>query len=202
MKLFITLLGVLVVFAVAFAFWWLSPEETAKRQVRALFAEFSETVNTNDRDAVGTFLQKYLADDAAIQLNVSMSMFGVGATDELYSKQQFTKASFISFIDNTLFSLDKYAFNINLDTLAISDSNQAEIKAIARADAVGLNHRLGKRIATKWVLKSDCDGSAGLTTPPTLKAMHCTISLSQEPDLKGKSLKEVVDEYEKSMKNQ
>lgn len=200
-KLFILLL-VLIVGAGAGVFWWFSPEQVAKRQVRGLFQQFSETVNTNDRAAVGSFLQQYLADDAVIQLDVSMSVLGVAAGDNMLSKQPFSKETFIPFIDNTLFALDSYTFNIALDTLVLaSDGGAADMKAHARSDAAGLNHLMGKRIATKWVLKSDCDGAATLGNAPKLKTMHCVVRLNQATDLQDKNLHEIVEEHQKSLIN-
>jgi hypothetical protein len=77
----------------------------------------------------------------------------------------------------------------------------AKIKAVGRANASGLNYLMGKRVATRWVLKSDCSGDATLEHSPMLKNMHCLISLNQEPDLQDKTLHEIIKEYEKNKPN-
>jgi hypothetical protein len=180
------------------AFVWFTPTQVAKRQVRAIFQDFSQTVDRNDRKAVRIFLEKNLAEDAAIQLDVSLSVLGVATADGILSKQKFTKETFIQFIDNTLFSLESYAFNMSLKDLMLQSDGTADIKAVARANASGLDHLRGRRIATRWVLKTKCDGSATLGKSPQLNMMHCTIDLNREPDLKGKTLHEVLKDYEKS----
>ncbi len=195
-------LGLLsTVFAVAFTYWWLSPEQVASRQVKALFAEFSGTVASNDREAIGKFLNQRIASDAKIQLDVSLSVLGISASDGLFAKQQFTKESFITFIDNTLFPLESYALELSLKELLLKNNRLASINAEGRANASGLNYLMGKRVATRWVLKSDCSGEATLDHSPMLSNMHCVISLNQEPDLQDKTLHEIIKEYEKNKPN-
>lgn len=188
--------------AIAMTYWWYTPQQIAKRQVRALFEEFTQTVNTNDRAKIGAFLKQYLADDALIQLDIGMSVLGVAAGDGVISSQRFTKETFIPFIDNTLYTLETYDFEIYLRRLLLDKDGRAQIEAKVWADAHGLNHLMGKRIATRWVLKSECEGGAFIAQSPRLHTMYCIINLNQEPDLQGKSLNEVVEEYQKTLQEQ
>lgn len=175
---------VLCLLVAGLASWYYNPEHVAKREVEALLQEFSNTVSGQDRAAIAGFLNEYLSPDASIDLNVTWSMVGYRGTAPL-SRQHFDRESFIRFIDNLLYSLDEYQFQISLEEFKLlEDTHRAEAKTYAWGKARGGDYRGGMRISQRYGLVVNCTGTLlrGDTVKPRLQSTTCTVGVGQNLD--------------------
>lgn len=157
------MIRVLVFFAALVAgasyYFLYHPPVVMKRATDKALMQFSEAVATKDRAKVGESLQALLTDDATIHLEVNF--FSITGNPPPPMVQDFDKASFIRFIDNTLYPLTDYMYSPNLKKFALAgDKQSAAVTFTSKEWADGSNYYGGIAVNMRFSSDTTCEGKA------------------------------------------
>lgn len=167
-------LTLLIVLCGAMAGYYFSDGQAKKRIVRASLQEFSDAVATKDHAKVSAALTKLLTDDAKIRLEVHF--FSIGNARPMM-EQNFDKAQFITFIDNTLYPLTDYSYTPQLTSLDVD--GKVAFTSVEWAD--GANMMGGVSVDMRFSSDTVCTGSVLLNDTARLRDATCQLQFRQVP---------------------
>ena len=179
MKKWLLLFVALLIAAVSY-YEFFYPPRVLRRAAEDALKQFAGAVASQDRAEVGKALEKFLADDARVTLEVNF----FSATRQVPAMtQDFTKPSFITFIDNTLFPLTDYAYEPEIRDFSLSpDGKMAAVVFTSREWADGNNYYGGLSIATRFSSETTCKGEVGVAPEGILlQRVDCSMQLRSVP---------------------
>jgi hypothetical protein len=166
---------ILIVLCGAMAAYYFSDGQTRKRTVRTSLQEFSDAVSTKDRATVSAALTQLLTDDAKIRLEVHFFSIGHGRP---MMEQNFDKAQFITFIDNTLYPLTDYSYTPQLTSL--DADGKVAFTSVEWAD--GANMMGGVSVDMRFSSDTSCTGSVTFENDTArLRDATCQLQFRQVP---------------------
>jgi hypothetical protein len=129
-----------------------------KRATQHALDDFSAAVKSKDRTKVAGSLKKLLPDSANIHLEISfLSITGVNPAQAM--AQEFDRTSFITFIDNTLYSLNDYSYTADLQHFTLRpDRKTAEVVFTSKEWADGISYYAGGGVNTHFSSTTTCEG--------------------------------------------
>jgi len=169
--------------AAAFGYYYfLYPPSILKHSTQKALEDFSLSVATKDRAKIGVVLGTFLTPAAQIHLEVgffSLAQLNVGKA----LVQEFDRPAFITFIDNTLYSLQDWGFETQLDSFNLSrDRKTAELTFTSQEWADGLSYYAGTSVNMRFSADTLCDGTVVFEgTKPTLDKANCRMQLRSIP---------------------
>ncbi|MCE2927937.1 MAG: hypothetical protein LW823_09920 [Rickettsiales bacterium] len=179
------MIAVMLVLVGGGAYYFLAyPPVVKKRAAERSLAAFSEAVATKDRTQIGAALTKFLAPDAKIRLEISfISIQTVLGRESPPLVQDFTKETFIPFIDNVLYPLTDYMYNGKIESFELSeDGKQAAVGFANDGWADGISHASGIALNMRYTVKGLCSGSAIFSGEEAqLKDAVCQLQLRLVP---------------------
>lgn len=109
-----------------------------KREAQQVLDSLSSAVETQDRTQIAKGLSAAMAETAQIKLEIHFPSPGGQKAPDM-TAQNFTKAEFLSFIDNVLYSLKDYHLKASIDTFKLSsDKSMAAVTFVSKANAADL----------------------------------------------------------------
>lgn len=160
------LIAVALVFALIAASLYYSfvyPPNVLKKRTDAALQSFAENVATKDRIKISESLKTLLADDAKIQLNISFfAIIQTNANKPI--TQDFTKDTFITFIDNVLYPLIDYSYTPTLETFTLAEDEQtASVTFTSKQWGDGASLFGGVAVDTRTSADATCEGQVRFT---------------------------------------
>lgn len=163
-----------------YQFLW--PPSASKRAVEAALQQFAAAVETQDRAQVAAALDRLLADDALIRLDVEIVAF-TQTTGRKPVAQDFDKAAFIAFIDNILYTVSDTHFYPKLQELSYrSDGSPMPAQMTSSARAEGNSYYAGVQVMMQFRTDSQCSGQVIFESDaPKLYRASCSVGLRMTP---------------------
>jgi len=173
--------------AIAIAgYYFLYPPKVLERKTEAALMDFAKVVATKDRAKIGQALGRLLTDDAKIHLDVSF--FSLSKIEETGSGgkvvgQDFDKASFLTFIDNILYTLEDYSYEPVLRDFTLSpDHKNATITFASREFADGVSYYGGTAVNVRFSSVTFYDGDVSFAgAQPALDKLTFKMELRMVP---------------------
>lgn len=196
------IISLLVLFALVgggFSLFWFSTQQVTERQLRQEFEAISAAMASQDKDNVGKKLQALIAPDATIQLNVRFSALAVSmpATEGPGNRQDFTRATFLPFIDNLLFSVKNYEAHGDVGEVIIKDDGTADVAYTMHASASGNSYAMGTSIPSRWVTRAECKSNIMIGDVLVFKTVVCDVNVAQRPDVNHVNIGDVYNQLQK-----
>jgi len=163
-------------------YFFLYPPKILERKTAETLTHFATDIESQDRAKISESLQTLLTDSAQIHLEVRF--FSITQLDGGKPVlQDFDKASFITFIDNLLFTLTDYHYEPALESFtASSDRKTATASFSARKWADGKSTYGGSSIAMRFSADTTCDAQLVFTEPsPRFEKLDCKVFLRSLP---------------------
>lgn len=157
------------------------PPEVLQRHTQGALDHYSDAVATKDRANIGAALKALLADDAKVRFSVSMVSGGGAARPEA---EDFSKADFITFVDNILYSLSDYAYSAppRLDAFTISaDRKTATVVFSSKERAEGPDWVASTKLNMQFSSDTLCHGEVRFAPEPQLENADCAMQLRMAP---------------------
>ncbi|MFO0388591.1 MAG: hypothetical protein ACK502_02580 [Alphaproteobacteria bacterium] len=199
-KLLLTGLLALTLIASGLYYSFVYPPNVLKKRTDAALESFAESVATKDRAKISESLKVLLTDDAKIQLNVSFFAI-IQANANKPIAQDFTKDTFITFIDNVLYPLTDYSYTPTLETFTLADDEQtAAVTFTSKQWADGAALFGGVSVDTRTSADANCEGYVRFTDDTAqLVQATCALSLRTVPkpgqELKLQNSTDAMREY-------
>lgn len=158
------------------------PPNVLRRETSKALETFSLIVESRDRTKISAGFQEFLADDAAIHLEVNFFQM-VSQNGKPAVVQDFTKATFIPFIDNLLYSLSEYNYAPTLESFTLADDGQsAAVTFTSTQSADGKSYYGGLNIDMRFSSNATCQGKVSFATKtPRLTQASCAVHLRSVP---------------------
>lgn len=181
-----TLIFILVVLLVAgggiYYYYHIYPPVVLRSQVQDRLAAFDTAVGTKQRGNVTGMLGELLAEDARIGLNVGFYTLSQrhGNTP---SAQEFTKESFVAFIDNLLYTLEEYSSLSQLQTFRLAeDRKTATTDFHLQGAATGMSYYGGLGVGMQFSADTNCQADISFAlTPPQMTRLTCEVKFRSSP---------------------
>lgn len=175
MRQFFLLLGLVIALAGGMVWYYFSDGQAKQRLLRQSFTEIETIVETNDRAKIAEMLTRYLTDDAKIHLTVDF--FIIGGTKPM--EQDFDKASFTRFIDNILYSLERYSYHPRANIVE-PDTGTVQFTSVEIAE--GANKMGGISIDMNYRSNTGCTGKAVFENNSVrFSELRCKTQFTQMP---------------------
>lgn len=178
-RIILTVISILALGGIWYFFFY--PPEVLQRHTQGALNGFSEAVATKDRANIGAAMKALLADDAKVRFSVSMVSGGGAARPEA---EDFSKADFITFVDNILYSLSDYAYSAppRLDAFTISaDRKTAAVVFSSKERAEGPDWVAGTKLNMQFSSDTLCHGEVRFAPEPQLENADCAMQLRMAP---------------------
>lgn len=161
---------------------YLYPPSAAKRQVENALKTFAAAVETQDRAKVGAALDALITDDATIRLDVEI-MAVTQQTGRKPVSQDFSKAEFIAFMDNILYTVTDYHYYPKLQQLEYRDDGRPMPTVFtAGARGEGSSYYAGVQVMMQFHTDSNCTGQVVVSGgAPQLSQASCHVGLRMIP---------------------
>jgi hypothetical protein len=161
MKNIMVLLLALLLAAGAAYYFLAYPPVVKKRAAERSLAAFSEAVATKERAKIGAALGAFLTPDAKIRLEISfITIQTVLGRENPPLVQDFTKDTFIPFIDNVLYPLTDYMYDGKIASFELADDGTANLSFENDGWADGISHASGMALNMRYTVKGECIGRA------------------------------------------
>ncbi len=179
----IVMIMVLIIAGGAAYFFFAYPPVVKKRVAERSLAAFSEAVASKDRAKIGAALGRFLAPDAKIRLEISfITIQTVLGRENPPLVQDFTKDTFIPFIDNVLYPLTDYMYEGRITSFALAEDGAASLSFENDGWADGISHASGIGLNMRYTVKGICTGTAAFETQKALlKDAVCQLQLRLIP---------------------
>ncbi len=143
--------------------------------------DFSAAVATKDRAKVGASLSAHLMEGAKIHLEVTF--FSLTQNQQKPVVEDFTKAEFLTFIDNVLYPLDDYEYTPELGDFSLnSERNAAGVTFTSSEWADGKSHYAGVAVGMRFSSNSECEGHVLFANKiPSIDTVSCKLELRAVP---------------------
>ena len=174
------LLAALVIIAGGVYYFFFHPPVVMKRATSAALDRFGEAVATKDRAKISDTLKNLLTPDAKINLEVNF--FAIGNQKRPLT-QDFTKDTFISFVDNTLYPLTDYNYEARLTKFSLADDRKtAQVSFTSKEWADGAQMFGGAAVNMRFSSETQCEGSVTFTEmKPQLSGAICKMQFRSVP---------------------
>ncbi|MDX2112838.1 MAG: hypothetical protein SFW63_03795 [Alphaproteobacteria bacterium] len=160
MKYLTVLLLVFTLVAGAAYYFMAYPPVVKKRAAERSLAAFGEAVASKDRAKIGAALGIFLAPDAKVRLEISfITIQTVLGRENPPLIQDFTKDTFIPFIDNVLYPLSDYMYEGRITSFALADDGAANVSFENDGWADGISHASGVALNMRYTVKGVCSGN-------------------------------------------
>lgn len=158
------------------------PPNVLERETKNAIAQFSIGVMSQDRAVVQESLQNLLSDDAKVQLEVSVLQV-LNEQGGPVTTQDFDKTSFVTFVDNILYTLTDYNYESWVDRFKLSeDYKTAQFDYSSQAAASGGAYYAGTKIPMRFTADISCGGQVSYDTGnPQITSMHCSVKFRSLP---------------------
>jgi len=175
-NLFIAL-GVVILFILAGLYINVfSPTAVMRSNTEKALQQFADAVETQDRAKVGEALTKFLSEDATIHLEVTFS--AINSANVRPMTQDFTKATFITFIDNILYTVSDYHYRPTLQEFLLGENNMAKVQFTSGQWADGPSFYSGVSLMMHFSGDAQCNGETVFENEqPKLKSANCSLLL-------------------------
>ncbi len=162
-------------------YFYIYPPEVLKRQTQKSLDEFAQVIATKDRAKISDYLKNLLTEQSKIKLEVTF--YAMMQKNSPVISQDFEKSSFISFIDNTLYSLNDYYFNASLEEFNLNiDRKSADITFSATAWGDGISYFGGTSVNSRTSADSHCQAHVVFNNKQTtLDMLDCKVELVSVP---------------------
>jgi hypothetical protein len=171
---------ILLLTAIAAAWWYNSPIQKLRRQTDAVLRGLEQRVATGSRESVIAYLSDHLTDDAEIQLDVAFYSFGPTPTSN--ATQLFQKESFLRYIDNLMYASERHRLRLALGTL--TPKGIATLAAYAEATAKEYQHGLPRKMA--YTLEGPAEAQLRFTPTAQLQRLDAKITVRMQPEAADK----------------
>jgi hypothetical protein len=178
------IIAVILLLAGGAAYYFMAyPPVVKKRLAERSLAAFSEAVATKDRTQIGAALGTFLAPDAKIRLEISfITIQTVLGRENPPLIQDFTKETFIPFIDNVLYPLTDYMYEGRITSFALAQDGAASLSFGNDGWADGISHASGIALNMRYTVKGTCGGAATFEEEKALlKEAVCKLELRLVP---------------------
>lgn len=178
--LLVILLGAIFSSVYYFKFY---PPSIMHTSIKTALENFNTSMASKDRKKISANLDELLTDNAKIHLEISfLTLTAQGRP----ITQDFEKQNFISFVDNTLYSLSDYDYVGELaDFTASNDHKTADFSSTATNWADGISLYGGVGVNLRYSGNTNCKGilnfSENLSAAPKINSLNCTINLRSVP---------------------
>jgi hypothetical protein len=187
LKTIVALVTLLFFMAVGSYYYFLYPPALYERATQKTFDDISKIVATKDRTKISDALKSFITDDAHIKLEVTF--FSVFQQNNPVAVQEFEKQSFISFIDNILYSMQDYAFSAQINEFNLSpDHKSATIILHSEPWADGTSYYSSNSMNVRFSADTTCtakivfEGKQVLLDNLTCKLRLATLPKSGQED--------------------
>jgi hypothetical protein len=154
----IALIVLILLLAVAGGYYYLYPPELMKRQTQKALTDFSKAVASKDRGKIALALNTIMTNPVKMRLEVDfLPVTGTGSASGM--AQDFDKSGFITFIDNTLYSLTDYGYVLQLNQFMLdTDKKTAKAEFTSQEWGDGMAYYGGMGICSHFNSETLCDG--------------------------------------------
>jgi len=159
------------------------PPSIMQSSTKTALENFNASMESKDRAKISKNLGELLADDAKIHLEISfLTLTAQGRP----ITQDFNKQNFITFFDNTLYSLSDYSYVGELaDFNASNDYKNADFSSTANNWADGESLYGGVGVNMRYSGNTNCKGvlrfTEKLSDVPKISEVKCEINLRSVP---------------------
>lgn len=167
--------------AIATGIYFFHPAVVHQRQVETILSQFGEAVATQGRARIGEFLKAHIADSAKIHLKVDMLNIAQQPRMPHAQEQDFSKAEFLTFTDNILYSLTGYSASPALEGLNDNQKDNADVRFMVTAQASGADHFLGTPVQMLFSAEINCGAHVHFGGRIELTQLDCLVPLRMLP---------------------
>lgn len=177
-KLIAPLVLILLLAAAGGYYYYLYPPEVMKHETQEALADFSRAVATKDRGKIALALNTLMTDSVKIRLEVNFLPVTGGIM-----AQDFDKAGFITFIDNTLYSLTDYGYTPKLHQFSLdTDKKTAKVEFSSQEWGDGMAYDGGMGMSSHFSSETSCDGEVAFAgNQAQLGEVYCKTQLRSLP---------------------
>ncbi len=183
MKTLLASLGIVaLLLAGGLYYQFVYPPSVLERSAEEALQAFADAVATKDRAKISEAFSALLTDDAKIHLEVSFfAVIETNANKPMV--QDFDKAGFIQFIDNTLYPLSDYGYTPLLEEFTLAPDHQtAAVKFSSREWGDGASMFGGVSVDMRYSSDTKCDGQVVFVNEqPRLSNASCALTLRTVP---------------------
>lgn len=171
------LLWLLAIFFTGGVFYYASDAQLKNRVMRQELQRLEQAVASKNLAATSAAISDLLAEEATIKLQIITAETGGKPMIE----QDFTKASFLSFIGNTLYSLSDYHYTASLASVN-PETNVVQFTSAESGEGIEKTH--GMAITMRYHSTTGCTGRAVFTSNHAkLTELTCKIHFSEAPKI-------------------
>jgi hypothetical protein len=158
MKLPAIIVALLLAIGLPAYFIFFSPSATLKRATNKSLQQFAQAVVSQDRGKVGASLRELLTDNAKIHLTVQL----LSITQPVPPMaQEMNKEQFIGFLDNVLYTLTDYHYEVKLEEFVLADDRKtAAVKFSSKEWADGSGLYGANSVQMRFSGSTLCEGQA------------------------------------------
>ena len=178
-KYVLGIVGVVVLGSVYYSF--LYPPHLLYKETQKALEAFAEAVRSQDRAKVGDVLRAHIADDAAIHMEVNI--FSLTQNSAKPMSSDFTKQSFLTFMDNVLYPLEHYEYQPELTEFTLNKARDgADVQFTSREWADGHNHYAGVEVGMRFSSETECSGHVLFVQKvPMIDKANCQVAMRMVP---------------------
>lgn len=163
-------------------YYYFYPPVVLKHATQHALVDFSKVVASKDRAKVVDSLKSLLSDSAKIRLEVDFLPV-TGSNGTSIMAQDFDKPDFITFIDNTLYSLSDYSYTPRLTQFVLNpDRKTAVVEFTSQEWGEGMAYYGGMGAATRFRSDTSCQGEVAFEQNQVqLSKVSCKMQLRSAP---------------------
>ncbi|MBV8938392.1 MAG: hypothetical protein JO089_00945, partial [Alphaproteobacteria bacterium] len=173
------------------AYYLFSPHQQQRRAVRHMLAELQAAVNSKEPPKLDAFLQRGLAPEAQVSLQVEFSSLSF-LPQHAGMEQRFSREEFIRFIGLTFYSLSDYGITgTSLEQL--DSAGQAGFDLTGFGE--GASYMGGSPIQSRFLGEMHCDAQVmfAAASAPQVREAKCHITLRIVPKDDAQNVQRLKD---------
>jgi hypothetical protein len=181
-KAIIAAVLILVIAASVAYYQFLYPPTLFKHKVQHALDDFSTTVSTKDQSKIKQALNLLLSDSSKVQLEVSFYNLSQPTGSPLLA-QDFDKLSFLTFVDNIVYSLDAYGMTPHIQICDLDKEHKtAKIMFTSSEWAEGKSYYGGISMNTRFSTETTCTSDVTFnSTFVIVDSLTCKMKLLSLP---------------------
>ncbi|NBO19151.1 MAG: hypothetical protein EBV03_08010 [Proteobacteria bacterium] len=152
-----------------------------KAETENALQSFSEAVATHDRAKVGQVLGERL--DAPVKIHLEVTWLSLTHKGSAPVKEDFDKSSFLTFVDNILYSLESFSYEPQLEAFHLSsDRASADVVFTSKEWGDGKSFYGGISVMMRFSSDTRCEGKVVFKGGRALlQEANCSMSLRAVP---------------------
>ena len=153
------------------------PPNVLKRETSAVLTTLNDAVATKDQNKILEAFRQAMTEDATIALEVNF--FAIANKRPAMMQNFPDRESFISYLDNIIYSLNDYDFVAKLDSFELAEDQQsAKVTFSTKQWGDGNSYYGGVSILMRHSTNADCEGEVVFSDQnPQLKNAKCNMQL-------------------------